>query len=162
MAVTTWAPHSPDERSNCIWVHLRQVGDSNAVCVGSSTGHWAVGADGWGRVGSTVSSGATKIATAAVQVQPSLLNMVWQPYTEKENDGERVVLVLVWSPAGVKWTVLHSPWTWKLTGVGPVCQLSSVCLQTPKHLHSSRDIFVTQKKQIETSSTKTQLKALKH
>lgn len=48
MAVTTWAPHSPDERSNCIWVHLRQVGDSNAVCVGSSTGHWAVGADGWG------------------------------------------------------------------------------------------------------------------
>lgn len=121
----------------------------------SSWGGWVGGV--W-----AVSSGATKIATAAVQVQPSLLNMVWQPYTEKENDGERVVLVLVWSPAGVKWTVLHSPWTWKLTGVGPVCQLSSVCLQTPKHLHSSRDIFVTQKKQIETSSTKTQLKALKH
>lgn len=68
-----------------------------------------LGRMGGGRVGSTVSSGATKIATAAVQVQPSLLNMVRQPYTEKENDGERVVLVLVWSPAGVKWTVLHSP-----------------------------------------------------
>lgn len=35
-----------------------------------------LGRMGGGRVGSTVSSGATKIATAAVQVQPSLLNMV--------------------------------------------------------------------------------------
>lgn len=47
VAVTNWGSHILDESSNCIWVHLRQAGNSNAVWAGFSTGHSSSGGGVW-------------------------------------------------------------------------------------------------------------------
>lgn len=148
--------------SNCIWVHLRQVGNSNTVWVGSSTGHSV----GW-RGGRGLDS---VIRCNAMPLQLSRLNphcLTWSDnHREKEKrwmgkrekERERMVTDVIFQcPAGgwgVKWKVpvLRSPWTWNMAAVGTRLPLSSVSPQSAELLsflsrylchtkETSRDFF---------------------